>query len=294
MSARAKVRDTRKVQNRNRTVPVVAVLLLLALGLLAWWAFAGNRSGTSLGQLGGDFHALHVASDGRVIYGQHGGIQISTDGGETWTQPSGTGDAMAISASVEQPATLYQAGHDLFLKSTDGGETWSEPGFGNLPGTDIHGFTVVPESGWLYANIAGQGLYRSENEGESWAFVTSAAAGTMTLAAGPGSPAILYALTMDQGLIRSNDGGNSWQPTAPVPGLSMSGLYVHPGSGNLYATGQEGVYLSTDQGESWTALGPDEPMALVAADSRDESTLMAVAQGGQVYRSENGGETWLR
>lgn len=294
MSARAKAGGARKAQNRNRTVPVLAVLLLLALGLLAWWAFAGNRSGTSLGQLGGDFHALHVAPDGRVIYGQHGGIQISTDGGETWTQPSGTGDAMAISASPEQPTVLYQAGHDLFLKSTDGGETWSEPGFGNLPGTDIHGFTVSPESGWLYANVAGQGLYRSENEGESWEFVTSAAAGAMTLAAGPGSPAVLYALTMDQGLIRSDDGGNSWQPTELVPGMSMSGLYVHPESGDLYTTGREGVYLSTDQGESWTALGPDEPMALVAADSNDESTLMAVAQGGQVYRSDNGGETWLR
>ena len=294
MSTRAGASGARKVQKENRSLPIVAVLLLLALALLAWWALAGNRSGTSLGQLGGDFHALHVASDGRVIYGQHGGIQVSTDGGETWTQPSGTGDAMAISGSSQQPTVLYQAGHDLFLKSTDSGESWREPGFSNLPGTDIHGFAVAPESGWLYANVAGQGLYRSKNEGESWEFVTSAAAGAMTLAAGPGSPATLYALTMDQGLIRSDDGGNSWQPTAPLSGMSMSGLYVHPESGNLYATGQEGVYLSTDQGESWTALGPDEPMALVAAYKGDESKLMAVAQGGQVYRSDNGGETWLR
>lgn len=294
MSTRAKASGGRNTRKQNRTLPTVAVFLLLALSLLAWWIFVGNRSGSALGQLGGDFHALHVASDGRVIYGQHGGIQISTDGGETWTQSSGTGDAMAISASPRQPTVLYQAGHDLFLKSTDGGESWSEPGFGNLPGTDIHGFAVAPESGWLYANVAGQGLYRSENEGESWELVTSAAAGAMTLATGPGSPALLYALTMDQGLIRSDDGGNAWQAIAPVPGMSMSGLYVHPESGNLYVTGQEGVYLSTDQGESWTALGPDEPMALVAADSGDESTLMAVAQGGQVYRSDDGGETWLK
>jgi photosystem II stability/assembly factor-like uncharacterized protein len=73
----------------------------------------------------------------------------------------------------------------------------------------------------------------------------------------------------------------------------MSGLYVHPESGNIYVTGKEGVYKSSDKGESWTALGPEEPMALVAAETGDEAQLVAVAQQGQVYRSSDGGQTWI-
>lgn len=294
MSVEARAKGRGDTQKHVRAAPVLTLLLLLAVGLLIWWILAATRSSTSLAQLGGDFHALYIAPDSRILYGQHGGVQVSVNGGETWTPPSGTGDAMAIASSPAQPTLLYQAGHDLFLKSVDGGETWSEAGFGNLPGTDIHGFTVAPSSGWLYANVAGHGLYRSKSEGATWEFVTSAVASAMTLAAGPGSPAVLYALTMDQGPLRSDDGGASWEPITPVPGMIASGLYSHPESSNLYTTGQAGVYLSTDKGESWTALGPDEPVALVAADSADESRLVAVAQGGQVYRSDDGGKTWQK
>lgn len=269
---------------------------LVILAALAVWVFVSrSASGAALGQVSGDLHALQFAPGDRIFYGQHDGLQISTDGGKTWTPPSGTGDAMAIASFPETPEVIYQAGHDLFLKSTDGGETWMEPGFGNLPGTDIHGFAVAPDTGMLYANIAGQGLYRSTEGDNSWEFVSSAAAGAMAIAAGPGTPPVLYAATMDQGIIRSDDGGQSgqnWQRTATVPGMSMSGLYVHPESGNVYVTGPEGVYKSTDKGETWTVLGPDEPMALVAAETGDEAQLVAVAQQGQVYRSSDGGQTW--
>ena len=201
---------------------------------------------------------------------------------------------MAISSSPAQPKVIYQAGHDLFLKSTDGGDSWSAPGFGNLPGTDIHGFAVAPENGWLYANIAGQGLYRSVDAHGDWAFVSPATGGAMTLAAGPGDPATLYAATMDQGLLRSDDGGESWQRVTQPSDMSMSGIYVHPPSGNVYAAGQQGVSRSTDGGQSWITLGPSVPMALVAAQPDDENQLMTVSQQGQVYRSDDSGETWLK
>ncbi len=274
------------------------VVAVLALGLGVWWLTTRNGETTvqnaGLGQLGGDLHALTFAPEGRIFYGQHGGLQISSDAGTSWTPPSNTGDAMAIATSPAQPEVIYQAGHDLFLKSTDGGNTWSTPGFGNLPGTDIHGFAVAPENGWLYANIAGQGLYRSTNADGPWEFVSPATGGAMALAAGPGVPATLYAATMDQGLLRSGDGGESWQAVTQLSGMSMSGLYVHPVSGNVYAAGQQGVSRSADGGQSWTTLGPNAPMALVTAQPEDESRLVAVSQQGQVYRSGDGGQTWVK
>ena len=286
-----------KASRKRLSLVWLVVATVLALGLGAWWLAARGQVAPSqdagLGQLGGDLHALSFAPEGRILYGQHAGLQISSDGGRSWTRPSNTGDAMAIASSPAQPEVIYQAGHDLFLKSTDGGETWTEPGFGNLPGTDIHGFAVAPENGWLYANIAGRGLYRSTGSDDTWEFVSPATAGAMALSAGPGTPAVLYAATMDRGLIRSSDGGESWQPVTPPGGVSMSGLYAHPVSGTLYLAGQEGIYRSADQGQSWETLGPDVPMALVAANADDERELVGVSQQGQVYRSDDGGETWL-
>lgn len=277
---------------RPAIVPVLVGIVGLALvGLIAWYGLSPGGGG--LGRVGGDLHSLHVTDDGRIIYGQHGGIQVSSDRGKSWTPPSGTGDAMAISAWVESPDTIHQAGHDLLLKSEDGGRTWQEPGFGNLPGTDIHGFAVAPADGALYANVAGQGLYVSWDEGTKWEFVTRATADAMAVAAGPGEGPVLYALSMNQGPIRSDDGGNTWSRIRGLPGASMSGVYVHPRSGNLYLTGERGVYRSNDRGASWQELGPPVPMALVAADADDEQVLVAVAKSGQVYRSGDGGKSWL-
>ena len=297
-TAQRKPRTDKSKKGKARFSAAWLVIAVLALGLGVWWLTTRNGATTTqnvgLGQLGGDLHALTFAPEGRIFYGQHGGLQISSDAGTSWTSPSNTGDAMAISSSPAQPEIIYQAGHDLFLKSTDGGDSWSAPGFGNLPGTDIHGFAAAPENGWLYANIAGQGLYRSVDADGNWEFVSPATGGAMTLAAGPGDPPTLYAATMDQGLLRSDNGGENWQDVTQVPGMSMSGIYIHPESGNVYAAGQQGVSRSTDGGQSWTALGPDMPMALVAAQPEDENQLMAVSQQGQVYRSDDSGETWLK
>lgn len=289
MSSHGKTRTATVKPSRTKGPIVFGVVALALAGLIAW--FGLGRDGGGLGRLGGDLHSLHVTADGRFIYGQHQGVQISTDAGKTWTPPSGTGDAMALSAWVEEPETIYQAGHGLFLVSEDGGRSWQEPGFGNLPSTDIHGFAVGPKGDALYANVAGQGLHVSWDEGKTWEFVTRATADSMTLGAGPGEGPTLYALSMSQGPIRSEDGGNTWSRIGGVPGAR--GVYVHPRSGNLYMTGEGGVYRSSDRGATWDELGPSVPMALVAADANDEQMLVAIAQSGQVYRSDDGGESWL-
>ncbi len=297
-TASRKPRTDKSKKGKTRFLTARLVVAVLALGLGVWWLTARNGAITvqnaGLGQLGGDLHALTFAPEGRIFYGQHGGLQISRDAGTSWTPPSNTGDAMAIASSPARPEVIYQAGHDLFLKSTDGGDTWNAPGFGNLPGTDIHGFAVAPENGWLYANIAGQGLYRSTNAEGNWEFVSPATGGAMALAAGPGVPATLYAATMDQGLLRSGNGGESWQSVTQLSDMSMSGIYAHPVSGNIYAAGQQGVSRSADGGQNWATLGPNTPMALVAAQPENESQLIAVSQQGQVYRSDDGGATWLK
>lgn len=198
---------------------------------------------------------------------------------------------MSLASSMRTPGTLVLAGHDVLKTSRDGGQTWQDSGFGNLPGTDIHGFTVLPaQPDVWYANIAGRGLYRTEN-GQDWQFVSPATAGAMTLAAGPGEAPRLYALTMNEGLIVSDDGA-TWQRDGGAPQASGSGLDVHPVSGDVYIAGPAGVARSEDKGASWTNLNLPEGALLVTADPQDEAKLYAAGESGMVYRSVDGGKTW--
>lgn len=200
---------------------------------------------------------------------------------------------MALTSSTRTPGTVVMAGHDVLKVSRDGGQTWQDQDFGNLPGTDIHGFAAFPDQPdvW-YANLAGRGLYRTEN-GQDWRFVSPATAGAMALAAGPGEPPHLYALTMDAGLIVSDD-GKTWQRAGDAPPAAGSGLHVHPVSGHVYIAGPAGVARSEDKGASWTNLNLPEGALLVTADPQDETKLYTAGESGAVYRSEDGGKTWSK
>ncbi|AFZ69724.1 WD40/YVTN/BNR-like repeat-containing protein [Deinococcus peraridilitoris] len=284
----------RPPKNNKLLLGVLAITVVGITGGAVWVASSEDPGSTSsVGVLGGDYHALRVLPDGKLLYGEHAGVSISEDGGRTWSESNGIGDAMAISTSPVVPEKIVMAGHDVFNVSEDGGETWRKVSFGNLPGTDIHGFTVAPSKPHVwYANIAGRGLYRSENA-QDWQFLSSGTASAMSLAAGPGETPRLYALTMNQGLIVSDDGVR-WMTASEAPPAAAAGLDVHPVSGNVYIAGPNGVARSENKGATWQDLSFPEGARLVTADPQDEQQLFAVGESGRVQRSTDGGSTWIK
>ena len=74
-----------------------------------------------------DFHQMDVGrSDPNVIYGTHGGLQRSADGGKSWTMigpaPEGLID---LAVAPESADTLYAATETGLLISRDSGRTWA-------------------------------------------------------------------------------------------------------------------------------------------------------------------------
>ena len=278
----------------------ILALIVIASAIVAWQFFAAlpTKSVQSTAQLepmvklailAGDLHALSVLDDGRLIYGQHAGVQISTDGGQTWSDPSGGGDAMGVGVAGRR---IYLAGHDFLVRSDDDGQSWQARGFGDLPGTDIHGFTVAA-NGWLYANLAGRGLYRSTDGGAKWNFVTTKTLSAISLQSASGNPSVLYANSFDRGLLRSPDGGASWTSlnTRLEGGLSA---FAVGRSGDLVigATADGQLLTSSDAGATWKTTRAPDSLALLAISPRDAKRVYAVAGTGQVYRSSDGGATW--
>src|SRR5262249_26308672 len=121
-------------------------------------------------------------------------------------------DAMQLAmADRANGGRLYLAGHDVFEVSDDGGQS-SRPMQHNLPGTDIHQFTLNPDDPLrLTAVVVGFGAFKSADGGRTWTRLTAQPPGEVTaLASSGGSHETLYVGTARSGVLRSTDEGRSW------------------------------------------------------------------------------------
>lgn len=310
LSTHKRVRPNRD----KRLILIRAVLAVTALGIVvigAIWLLgrgigASPEGPATLSQLRTvDFHSLAFSpADGNVLlYGHHGGIMISRDGGRTWnkTNLSGAGDdAMGIGFSVAEPDQVFAAGHNTFFSSNDGGQSWT-PAIVNLPSRDIHALTVsVDEQPVIFANVGGVGLARSADGGKSWTQPASSGLPADVIQLAAGKDGVLYAASPRSGIVRSDDDGNSFAPTGPLNAAALALAASATDANTIYAGTDAGLFVSTNAGKSWTQrqvpVGSQVLAVTVSAgDPRDVAILSVDGEGvGHVSRSPDGGATWTR
>ncbi len=238
-----------------------------------------------------DYHSLLVnRSDPRkLVLGTHVGLYVSSDAGRHWRFDTLSGsDAMNLARPGRE--TVWLAGHLVFKKSTDGGETWSDVQPDGLPSLDIHGFAADPQhANVVYAAVAGQGLYRSGDGGQSFSVVSEQVGGNvMALAVLPGGR--ILAGDMQQGLLESSDGGASWKQRL---GAQLMGLAVNPSDPKRVVAAGSGIALSTDSARTWrSVLDLPEGVGPIAWSPTDPKLAYAVGFDRMLYRSNDGGESW--
>jgi len=232
----------------------------------------------------------------------------------------------AVALDASDPLTVY-AGTDGggVYKSTDGGTTWIqkndglESSQGQLKGIE-HARNVRDilisrtQPGTIYVATWGpEGIYRSNDAGETWFFQTLDVLDTgdetdQTLL--DESFYVRVLAETDTDILAGTDGGvfrlinpdgDLWQPTS-LKGEEMSirALVVHPHyPQTLYAaTLGEGIYRSEDSGGHWqpksTGLESDAARKVNALilDPADPNVVYAGTFGDGVYRSADGGESW--
>ncbi len=170
-----------------------------------------------------------------------------------------------------------------------------------------------------FAFIYGQGIWKSENKGNSWTQLASTATdnkftNVMRMVVDPSDEKVIVVATSTGGrnntgeiayIFKSTDGGLSWTETyqraAQGPGR-VEDLIANPLNFNtLFATVKgRGILKSTDAGATWTeifapfsgvgrmeiAIAPSDTTHLyVAADGSSQSFL---------YKSADSGQTWVR
>ena len=286
-----------------RTI-VLALLAFAVIGTAAGFFLRGTPPRAEAKPLSewrpADYHSLAFSpTDPNTLYfGHHNGLLKSEDGGRTWSQVKSerAWDAMSLSIPAGDGKTLYVAGHDVFYRSTDGGATWEKVRH-NLPGTDIHGFGVVPENPQaLYAFVVGFGLFQSEDGGSTWRARGALAPNTMALVVPLGGQNQVLAGSMGSGLVRTENGGGNWTPAAGgFSGRTVMALAASSTTpGLVYAGSERGLFKSTDAGVTWQQLPQSVPLAILAVNPQDDRRLAAIDPQGVVLRSDDGGQTWTK
>jgi photosystem II stability/assembly factor-like uncharacterized protein len=165
--------------------------------------------------LGGpvDFHQMDVSpADPNVVYGSFVGIQVSRDGGRSWTMSGAAPEGLvALAASRANADWVYAATRSGLWLSRDAGKSWAEIAF---PGQPVSLVSVGPGSSILVF-VVGKGLMQAKEETfTNWTRVSNGLGDRVLLhlAVDSRDPSRMYATTQDNDLLASADGGRSWRP----------------------------------------------------------------------------------
>lgn len=159
-----------------------------------------------------DFHQMDVSPlDPKTIYGSYGRIQVSRDGGSTWTIAGNPpADLIALAASSQKTERIYAATRNGLHVSQDGGASWAVLGF---TGEVVSTVKAGPGNA-LYAFVLGKGLMRTtEGSAGEWQSLANDFGETIPLhlAIDGRNDRHLALTTQTNAVLESHDGGKSWR-----------------------------------------------------------------------------------
>jgi photosystem II stability/assembly factor-like uncharacterized protein len=248
------------------------------------------------------------------------GVFASHDGGASWARlgdPGALPTVWSLAVDPGDPAVLFAGTRPAAVhRSRDGGSSWERLPLETAKQCSIGEPFVTrvlvdpDDSRTIWAGVEIDGVYVSRDGGDRWARVVSGLSDLdvhdLTIARGRPSRTLV---STNGELFSSDDGGERWVPMGiktkwPLP--YARGIAVKPddarvlfaGSGET-TTGETGTVLrSRDGGDTWQALPlPVRPNATVwglATHPADPDRLVAFTLFGEVYVSEDAGESWRK
>lgn len=237
-----------------------------------------------------------------LAFGPQGRLFLGRGNGLAWTDTAGaTPVSWQAAEGLERVAFLKVKPHPL-----QAGAVWSGTWGNNIGVSQDGGQNVAPlhngletltglDLAWpatpgrvILATLAG--LYRSDDNGQSWYSLPGPLAGQTVHVLLQAGPEVLWAGAAG-GLWLSRDEGTSWtraDTLPPVTVISLDRLAAPlsssngPAGGWLWAgTERDGLWLSADGGETWYQAGlPGRTVTAVTIDPRRPDRLVAATDRG--------------
>lgn len=306
---------------------IAACIGIGLLLLLIHTARAGDNIWTTNGPYGAPMRGLLIDPvDSNTIYATtDSGVYKSIDGGNTWFFSSNglpeypfVAWANSIVFAPQNSSTLFLATGRGVYKSIDAGQTWLlkstivEGGVAKL--IEALSIGISPVDGTLYVggyddpnyppDIAGSGIFRSRDSGETWERLGSGAptGNVSNIVVAPSAPTMIYA-SGDGGIYKSMNGGDSWQSLnsgfVGIPGLYCIAVDPYDSQVVYISVYGQGVYRSDNGGQSWQPIGSGLNIDVRAIYIDPGNQQVIYAGGGVdtgspgVYRSlDNHGLNW--
>ncbi len=232
-------------------------------------------------------------SDSNAVYaGSSLGVSVSTDRGKTWSDLTQRISLVrAVAVDPRNASAIWAGGaNGRVNRSVDGGRSWSTVS-GGLPAGAVSAVVIDSRDGAAYVSLAGQGVYRSANEGASWDRVSERGDVRVLIASPRGG--VLYAGATDGSVFQIDEAGR-WLPlSGNLPRSEILALAVDMTSpATLLAAVREGVYRTTD-GRTWqnASQGLSGVPADLSSDSSRPGRLFAATSRG-LFTSTDGGSRW--
>ena len=262
------------------------------------WRLIGPFRGGRVDAVAGDPNKPLVFYFGAV----NGGVWKTANAGQTWDNiTDGRSDISSVGAltvAPSDPNVIYvgtgesQLREDLtygsgMYRSTDGGATWAHLGLREthqITAIRVHptnpDVAYVAAIGHAFGPNTERGIFRTIDGGKSWKKILflNDSTGATDLSMDPSNPRILFAAM--------------WKFQRTPWGMDAGG-------------GRSGLWKSTDGGDTWTELtkNPGMPKALIgkigvsvspANPQRIYASIEAKDTLGGIFRSDDGGEHWMR
>ncbi|GAC1427477.1 MAG: hypothetical protein PVS3B3_14400 [Ktedonobacteraceae bacterium] len=258
-------------------------------------------------------HSLLALPNHVLVLATHYGSFRSGDSGKTWTQVSGGPNqlmqgVMNISLVVSpfnkerlylltQPSVTGHISGVLGLyTSADQGRTWQlvNTSANFTAALDGIPFTVAgnddPNEVYIYVRTLGtSGLKISHDTGQHFTDTGTLPFGNITnMIAVPGAPGQLLIYGSD-GIARSTDSGQHWQILQAITSSIFTMAVSGPHS-PIYASGDQGTYVSKDEGKTFTQISQDYHPQLVTSPLQPQ--VLYSHSYLHITRSSDGGKTW--
>ena len=211
-------------------------------------------------------HALasSPAAPNTLFAGTNKGLYKSEDFGVRWTQieDEALGEENIQTLLLSTNAIYASNDKGNIYKSEAVGKGWAEI---SKMGVSVNALSMHPEApNVIYAGTS-KGIYKSEDDGDTWAEVISEEMQGKEIRAllfPAETPTVFYAASA-QNIYKSEDNGVMWvniSKEGSFPKDTIRTLSLHPKMPTmLYAGSAKGIYKSVDAGTKWTRIDEGKP-----------------------------------